>query len=100
MQLWQEGLTDEQAEALIQSIAQRVARYRMETPAVLFLESLKPMGNIGAHAMVACSPFIIPIFGFDKVNDLSRLMSERRHWDRLLEVIEAQAGEKSQELTA
>lgn len=97
---WQEKLTDEQAEALIQKLANKIIERKMQTPAILFLEMHKPLGNIAGHAMVAFAPFTVPFLGYDNINEFSQLMTQRRHWERLLDVLDQSRQSPQQELSS
>lgn len=85
---WDEELTEEQVEALIEHAAQEVTKRRLEAPAIFILESHKPLANVGAHAVLAFSPFIVPFFGFDKVNQYTALLRNRENVERLITRIE------------
>jgi len=98
--LWQEELSDEQADELIQLAAEEVVKRKLTAPAVLFLEMNKPMANVVGHAGVFFSPFLIPFFGFDRVNDYSRLVSSRARVEQLIERIERLSQAQPQEVRA
>jgi len=86
--MWSTELTDEETEALIEKAANEVARRRLQTPAILFLEMHKPLAYVGANAAVAFAPFIVPFLGYDFVNDYSRLFSRRENVEKLIRKIE------------
>ena len=86
--LWDEELTEEETRRLVENLAKKIRKRKMETPAVLMLEMHKPLAFVGGQAMVAFSPFLIPFLGFDRVNDYSRLLSKRENWEMLLDAIE------------
>lgn len=86
--MWLTDLTEQETEALIEKAANEIVRRKLETPAILFLEMHKPLANIGANAAVAFSPFLMPFFGFDFVNDYSRLFRKRENVEMLLVKIE------------
>lgn len=88
---WQTELTEEETEALIEKATREVAKRRMHSPAILFLEMHKPLSFVAANATVAFAPFIVPFFGFDAVNDYSRLMTKRENVERLIQSIEMSA---------
>ncbi len=90
-EFWAEDLTPEQAEEMIENLADKIVRRRMEAPAIMFLHSHKPLANVLGHASIVFSPFIAPFVGWDRMNDYSRLLTTRRHWERLVEVIEYKA---------
>lgn len=98
--MWQEKLTDEEGERMVQSLAHKIVRRRMQTPAILFLEMHKPLANVGGHAMLVTAPFLIPFVGYDAVNDYSRLMSDRRWWERLVDLLDESRTTQSEETTS
>lgn len=92
-ELWAEELGEEEIDRLVERLASEIARRGMEAPAVFFLEMQKPIANVSGHAAIAFSPFLIPFFGFDAVNDYSRLLRDRRCVDRLIDRIVAMQAE-------
>jgi hypothetical protein len=89
------ALTPEQQE-IMNKIAQKVVRMQLTVPAILLLESVKPLNWIGSQAMVFFEPFVSAMlgdktYGFLSVKDynLFRQMMERReNTERLLQKIE------------
>lgn len=81
----------ESDEALLQAVAARVARMRMEVPAVLFLESVKPLSFVGSQAMVFFQPFAQALFPWTQYERFTQLMSDRENLERLTRLIEAEA---------
>lgn len=45
-------------EQLLKRVAEWVTARRLGTPAVLFLESYRPMGYLGSQALAAAEPFV------------------------------------------
>lgn len=52
------------------------------------LEMHKPLGFLASQAAIVFSPFLVPLVGFDRVNDYSRLFAKRDNIERLLEELE------------
>jgi hypothetical protein len=75
--------------ALIESLAGRVVRMGMTVPAVLFLESSKPLSFIGSQAMVFFEPFVKTFFSADGYTRLSRMMEDRANVETLIQRIES-----------
>ncbi len=83
----EEPLTEVEA-GIVEKIAAKVVSLKMTVPAILFLESVKPLNFIGAQALVFFEPFVQTLFNF-KEYDTFRLMMERReNVERLLLKIE------------
>ena len=86
--MWSTDLTEEETEALIEKAANEIARRKLQTPAILFLEMHKPLAYVGANASLVFAPFAVPFLGFDFVNNYSRLFSKRENVERLIRKIE------------
>jgi len=86
--MWSTELTDEEIDALILKAANEVVRRKLQTPAILFLEMNKPLANVGANTALIFAPFAVPFFGFDFVNDYSRLFARNENVEKLLLKIE------------
>jgi hypothetical protein len=85
---WETELSEAETETLLGRLADEVGKRRLQVPAVLALEMHKPLAGVfGATGMV-CAPFLIPIFGFDRVNDYTRLLSTSANVERLIVKIE------------
>ena len=85
------GGTAENDEALLLAVAQRVVKLRMEVPAVLFLESVKPLSFVGSQAMVFFQPFAQALFPWNQYERFTQLVSDRDNLERLTRLIEAEA---------
>lgn len=85
---WETKLTPEQEAELIDNIVERIHRHHLETPAILFFEMHKPLAGLAGQAMVVASPMAIPFFGFDAVNDYSRLLGDRSAVENLIQRLE------------
>ena len=86
--MWKEELTDEERRQLIEKAAEEIKKRKLEAPAALFFELHKPLAPIWAQAAIVFSPFTVPFFGFDFVNNYSRLLSKRENVDLLLDELE------------
>jgi hypothetical protein len=86
-------LTEQQVQ-LLEAIAQRIHQYRLETPAVLFLEMHKPLAFIGSQAFLVASPVFAPFIGMNRVEAFAELISEPGNVERLIQRIEELAMER------
>ncbi len=87
-EFWTEPLSEERKAELIDAMARFVVERGLAAPAVLFLELHRPLAFIGSQAGIVFSPFLVALFGFQRVDEYTQLMSERENWDRLIERIE------------
>lgn len=94
--MWDEEMTPDETEALIEKAATAISARGLNLPALLLLESHKPLSYLGSQAAITFSPFLVPIFGFDKVNDYSRLFSKRENVERLLERLDSKSKNPSE----
>ena len=94
-----EEITPQQQEILTK-IAQKVVHWKMSVPAVLFLESVKPLNYIGSQLMAFFEPFVQTLFSWKDYDELRKMMEQRETVEKLLRRIEeldseAQAKEKT-----
>jgi hypothetical protein len=82
-----EELTPQQQEILTK-IAQKVILWKMSVPAVLFLESVKPLNYIGSQMMAFFEPFVQTLFSWKDYDEFRKMMEERGTIERLLRRIE------------
>ena len=82
-----EPLTEREA-AILDKIAKKVVEWKMTTPAILALESVKPLNYIGAQAMVFFEPFVQTLFNFADYDTFREMMERRETVERLLLKIE------------
>jgi hypothetical protein len=94
-----EPLTPHQEEILTK-IAQKVVHWKMSVPAILFLESAKPLNYVGSQMMAFFEPMFQAVFSWKDYDEVRSMMEERGTIERLLQRIEkldteAQAKEKT-----
>jgi hypothetical protein len=70
-------LLPEEQQAVLDKLAHQVVKRGMTVPAIIFLESIKPLNFIASQAMVFFEPIIQTIFDFRDYDNL-RLALERR----------------------
>ena len=92
--LWEDGLTDEETEALLSTLEKEIRKRKLEVPAIMFFEMHKPLANIAGHFALATSPFLVPIIGYKNVNDYSRLLSKRENVEKLIVRLETKSDSK------
>jgi hypothetical protein len=73
---------------LLDRVAAQVVRRGLVTPALFFLELHRPLSFLAGQATHALQPFLAPLFGYQTVQRLARLLEDPANVDRLLERIE------------
>jgi hypothetical protein len=103
-----DALTAEEQE-LLTRVAKKIVDRRMTVPAIMFLESIKPLNWFGSQAMIFLEPFVSAVVGektfiFFTIKDynlLRQMMERRENTERLLQKIEeldaVEAGKESEE---
>jgi hypothetical protein len=81
-------LTDEQI-ALFDRIADRLVRMRMTTPAILFLESVRPLNYIGSQAMIFFAPFVHAFFSLREYDLIQKALEHREAAGYFLDLLES-----------
>jgi hypothetical protein len=83
----QSGVPAEE-DAVMDKVARKVIQWRMAVPAILFLESVKPLNYIGAQAMVFFEPIVQTLFNFRDYDTFRLAMERRENIENLLQKIE------------
>jgi hypothetical protein len=85
-------LTDDE---LIARVATMAVSRRLTVPAILFLESSKPMAFIGSQFLVFMEPFVKTFISARSYDHFVRLMEDRANVERLIKEIERQEAEST-----
>jgi acyl-CoA reductase-like NAD-dependent aldehyde dehydrogenase len=91
---WNEDLTPEERDALIEKIADGVVKRGMATPAVLFLEMHKPLSFAASQSLIVTSPLIGPFVGVERLQAAAQVLKDRDNIERLICRIEDLAAAK------
>jgi hypothetical protein len=78
----------EEEDAVLEKVAKKVIRWRMAVPAILFLESVKPLNYIGSQVMVFFEPVVQSLFNFKDYDNFRMAMERRENVENLLQKIE------------
>jgi hypothetical protein len=84
---WDEELTPEEEEEIIEWTAKEFYKYGMETAAIFFLESYKPMSRIGTSLGTVFFSPLMPIFGDNtaiRSQKVLKLFQEDKNVERLI----------------
>jgi hypothetical protein len=89
------GPLTEEDRVLLQRLALTIVARRMGVPALLFLNSMKPLNYIGSQAMTFLRPFLTPLFNRADYERLTRIFERRTGLSALADSIERAMAEKS-----
>lgn len=84
-----EPLLPEEEDAVLEKLAKKVVEKGMSVPAIIFLESVKPLNYIGSQAMVFFEPMVQTVFNFKDYDNLRSALEKRHSIEILLLKIEA-----------
>jgi len=94
---------NEREEQIITRLAAKVVEWKMAVPAILLLESLKPLNFIGAQMMIFFEPFVQTLFNLKDYDTFREMMERRENVERLLlkiEELDAEALQKEKQARA
>ncbi len=94
MDIFEKGITDERKNELIEKIAKRIIDMRMTVPAILFLESMKPLSFIGSQIMVFFQPIFRTFFSIREYDEVALMLEERENVEKLILSIEKADSER------
>ena len=78
--------------AVLDRVADGLARRRLTTPALFFLESMKPLGFVGSLAMIVFRPIVsIVLSSPDTYDRLTRILERRGSIELLVRRLEARS---------
>jgi len=95
-----EEITSEEENELIEQVAEKIHEYKMETVAILTLESVKPLAYVGGEmSRVFLAPFL-PVLGRD-LNEMGEkyitVFEERENIEKLIQLLEQKVKEEEAE---
>ncbi|HXJ68217.1 MAG TPA: hypothetical protein VNM39_04875 [Verrucomicrobiae bacterium] len=90
-----EALTDDDR-ALLERLARRVVELRLETPALLTLETARPLSVLAGQAMLFFEPFAQALFRLPDYRRIAALVERREAMEALAAMIERAADEREQ----
>ncbi len=80
--------------ALFEKLANFVVKRKMTAPAILFLESTKPLNFIGSQFLVVMGPLVKIFFNVKEYDQIVTLMEKRENVETLICTIEKAAAEE------
>ena len=90
-------LSDEERDKIVTRCAEKVVKAGMATPAILFVESHKPLSFLAGQAVIVATPLFGALFGPDNMMKLSQILSDRSNAERFIQKIEELASLREQE---
>jgi hypothetical protein len=91
---WNQPLTAPEREELLDAVAARVHKWRLETPAIFALETHRPLAFVASQGLIGLTPMVGPLMNLllgldpERVQRLSRLLAEPNGVDALIARLE------------
>ena len=83
-----ESISDERRDKIFDFAAKKIVEKKLQTPAILFLEMNKPLSYLASQAAVIAMPMFAPLFGAERMAELSRILRDRKNVELLISKIE------------
>jgi hypothetical protein len=80
----------ERQKELLAKIADQVVKRKLTVPAIMFLESVKPLSFVGSQALVFFQPIVQAVLNRREYDEIVLMMEERENVEQLLLEIERQ----------
>lgn len=81
-------ISPEKADEIIEIVSKFVVERSMASPAILFIESFKPLHNIGSQALYLFEPFAQIFVNEVKYQEFAAMLSEKKYVTKLVDRIE------------
>lgn len=92
------GATDARKQGqreIMDRLAGKIVERRLAAPAILFLESIKPLSFLGNQALIFFQPIVQSIVNFKSYDEIAGILEDRQNLEYLLTKIEALEGAQS-----
>lgn len=89
MKLPEQGPLPEEEQAVLEKVAKKVVEKSMTVPAIVFLESVKPLNFVGSQAMVFFEPIVQSLFNLKDYDTFRTALEKRQTLEILIQKIEA-----------
>lgn len=86
---WDKPLSEEDQDHILEKIIAVIHKWRMEVPAMLFLEASAPLSPLAGQGLIAFSPFVAPLMpsGLQDVQRLHKLLARPENIRRLIDLL-------------
>ena len=75
--------------------ARKIIDWRLTAPAILFIESAKPLSFLGNQALIFFQPMVQSIFNFKTYDEVAEILEDRDNLEYLLSEIEKLEAERT-----
>ncbi|MCY4404071.1 MAG: hypothetical protein OXD54_16020 [Candidatus Poribacteria bacterium] len=87
-----DDIPESEQQELLENLAHWIVRRSLTTPAILLIETGKPLNFLGSQLLLALSPFVQAFFKGDKYHKLALILEKDENVELLLQLIEKSEG--------
>ena len=84
-----EDIPEAEQRALLEKLANWLVRRQLTAPAILFLETGKPLNFLGSQLLLAFSPFVQAFFRGEQYHKLALILEKDENVELLIQLIES-----------
>ena len=88
-----EDIPESEQRALLEKVATWIVRRGLTTPAILFLETGKPLNFLGSQLLIGLGPFVQAIFKGDAYQKFALILEKDANVELLIELIEGNSSQ-------
>lgn len=81
-------ISEERKEEILKKIAENIVNRGLTAPAVMFLETIRPMNFISSQIMIFLEPLVLTFFNIKEYREASLIFEERESVEKLISFIE------------
>ena len=85
-------IPESEQHALLEKLAQWIVRRSLTAPAIIFLETGKPLNFLGSQLLIAFSPFVQAFFRGDQYHKIALILEKDENVELLIQLIEKSKG--------
>ncbi len=89
-----EDIPEDEKDKFLEKLSEDIVQRRLGIPAIIFLESIKPLSFVGSQIMVMMNPFVQAIFNTKNFWMLTLILEKRENVECLIEKIERRLDEQ------
>ncbi len=83
-----EDISESEQRNLLEKLARWIVKRNLTVPAILFLETGKPLNFLGCQLLIAFSPFVRAFFKAEQYHKLALILEKDENVELLIECIE------------
>ncbi len=79
---------EEKYDDIIEKIVKKILHLKLEVPAILLLETMKPLSFVASQFFVFFEPFVQSVFSFKNYERFYKMLENRENIEKIIEELE------------